>query len=96
MATVTLSDGRTLSLRPMYISDKAKIVAVQERDEEAQQLDILTEMASLIEPAVTAKSWEGSLLDMTEMQLLHLAREWARLTDEDALPPGPGAGSETT
>ena len=96
MATVTLSDGRTLELRPMYISEKLAIVKLQEQDDEQPYIDIIVSMSKLIEPAVTAKSWDGPLLDMTELQLLKLARSWSMLTEEDAIPPALGTDSETT
>ncbi len=95
MATVTLSDGRTLELRPMYISEKVRIIKLQEQDEEGTLLDMVVGVADLIEPAVESKSWEGALLDMTEMQLLGLAREWTVITEDDALPPESAPSSPT-
>ena len=95
MGTVTLSDGRTVDLRPMYISEKLAIVKWQESDEESTYLDVVQGMAAIIEPAVISKSWEGSFLDMTERQMLTLARDWAKVTEDDALPPESAPDSET-
>ena len=95
MAQVTLSDGRTLELRPMYISEKLKLVKMEEDDSEERYLDVVTAVAAIIEPAVVSKSWEGSLLDMTDRQMLTLTREWSSVTEDDALPPENAPDSET-
>ncbi len=100
MARITLSDGRWLDMRPMYISDKVRILKVQERDEadtvtEAEYFDLVIEMVGVIEPGVTAKSWDGPITDITDTQLVTIARDWASMTEDDALPPESGTDSET-
>ena len=95
MARITLSDGRWLDMRPMYISDKVRIVKLQERDETDDYLDQVIEMAKIIEPGVGAKSWDGPVTDITDTQLVTIARDWAGITDEDALPEASAPDSET-
>ena len=95
MATVTLSDGRTLSLRPMYIREKRAIIDLQEATtDESPILDYTEALGAVIEPAVS--DFDGSIYDMTEMQLLQLINQWSTVTEDDAIPPENGTGSETT
>jgi len=96
MATITLSDGRTLDLRPMYISEKIRIVALNDKtDDDSPMLDYVQELGSIIEPAIDPESWTGSVYDMTEMQLITLSVEWRTITDEDALPEASAPDSVT-
>ncbi len=96
MATVTLSDGRTLELRPMYIAEKIRIIKLQDDDDkETTLLEAVVRIADIIEPAVKSKDWDGTLLDMTELDLYGLARSWASVTEDDALPPESAPSSPT-
>lgn len=90
MPRVTLSDGRWLELRPMWISDKLALVDLEA---DTAPLERLRCYGAIIEPAVESRSWDGSLLDMSEEQLLLLLRDWARGTQEEALPPETGTPS---
>ena len=96
MATVTLSDGRTLTLRPMYISEKVKFIALSEKtNDETPLLDYMQGLGAIIEPAIDPESWTGSVYDMTELQLLALSAEWRTVTEDDALPPENAPDSAT-
>jgi hypothetical protein len=96
MARIDLPDGRSLELRPMYISDKLAIVALDAEDPPRAFLARMEAYAAILERAVTWRSWDGPLTDMTEQRLLAILREWAVLTEDDALPPASGTGSEMT
>ena len=95
MARVTLHDSRWVDLRPMWVSDKVAIVELDRDRDESALLDYMSRLAGILERGVLARSWEGSLLDMTEMALLGLVRDWAVITDQDALPEANGTSSGT-
>lgn len=97
MPRVTLSDGRTVDLRPMYISDELAIVDIADRefDGPRPRIDLLRAYAAVVEAAVTGRSWSGSFLEMSERDLTYLFGEWRRLSDEDAVPPAVGTPSPT-
>ena len=94
MARITLNDGRWLDMRPMYISDKVRIVKLQERDDAATEsesyLDLVVEMAAVLEPGILETSWDGPITDITETQLTLIARDWASMTEDDAVAPEHG------
>jgi hypothetical protein len=93
---IDLPDGRALDLRPMYISDKRRLVDFETGSEGLRVLDLMEGYIAILEPAVLWKSWDGPLTDMTEIRLLNIVREWAVVTEDDALPPASGTDSETT
>ncbi len=92
---IDLPDGRWVELRPMYLSDKNRILELEKREEEARYLDMLNEYAAILRPAVTATSWDGDIADMPEIQLLRLIPEWGNKTAEDILPEASGTSSAT-
>lgn len=89
MAVVDLPDGRSVTLRPQWLSEKNAIIALAERVEadEGRVIDLLNGYADVIRPAVESTSWGGDVTDMPETRLLWLLGEWARVTEEDAVPP---------
>jgi len=97
MPRVTLADGRTVELRPMYISDELAIVDIGERefDGPRRRLDQVTAYAALLEAAVLERSWSGPFLDISEPDLGYLFGEWRRLSDEAVVPPVDGTPSPT-
>lgn len=97
MAVYTLSDGRTITLRQQYLSDKVRIVDLAEAlPEDPTPLQQLRAIADAIRPAVEGTSWDGDILDMTDADLLQLLAEWSRRTEEAAVPPVSGTSGETS
>lgn len=92
---VALADGRWLDLRPMYISELKAVIAWQERDEQGTFIEQVDEIVALIEPAVRARSWDGSFEDMSPDELFKLIGRWRTVTEDDALPPENGTDSAT-
>jgi hypothetical protein len=95
MPRIDLPDSRWLELtRPMYISDKQKIVDLEALD--GTLLDRMNGYAEILGPAIGAKSWTGSITDMTELRLLNVLAEWAQFTEESVAPKAGGSPSKTT
>ena len=92
---ITLLDGRALDLRPMWITEIEAVISWQERDEAGTFIDQVREIVATIESAVTWQSWDGSLKQMSPEALFGLINQWRAITEDDALPPGSGADSET-
>lgn len=98
MARIDLPDGRWVDLRPQWLSEKNRILALADEVEaaEGRYIDLVNGYAGILRPAVTALSWDGDVADMPEGRLLWLLAEWARVTEDDALPPASGATGATT
>lgn len=98
MARIDLPDGRWVDLRPQYLSDKNAIIALNERIEgdNGRYIDLVNGYADILRPAVLATSWGGDIAEMPERRLLVLLADWARLTEEDAVPPASGTSGETS
>lgn len=98
MPRVTLSDGRWLELRPIYVSDRLAVIDLQAEVEANPDrsfvVDYLKALAAIVEGGTTAKSWDGSLLEMPEPELLTLMSKWRKASEDDAVPPASGTPSE--
>jgi hypothetical protein len=97
MPRVTLSDGRSMEMRPIYVSDRLAIIELNERRQDSSapitDIEYLKALAAIAEPAVIEKSWPGSLLEMPELELLALMFKWRKASEDDAVPPVSGASS---
>lgn len=91
MPRITLSDGRWVELRSMWISDKLRLIDLAAM--QTTPIERLRTYAEVMEPAVREKSWDGSLLDMSEQQFLTALRDWGQAAEDDALPPASGRSS---
>lgn len=97
MARIDLPDGRWVDVRPQYLSDVNRLVELGKRsdDPDFTVLDLINGYADIIRPAVLALSWDGDVTDMPEPRLAWLIRQWAVVTEDDALPPDSGTGGAT-
>ncbi len=105
MIRLTLADGRWLDLRPIYISDRLTMVELGERVNSGgiAGLEYLSDLAALVSAAIVEKSWEGSVLQMSQPALLQLVNQWMEATEAEAVPlassgpsdsPSPASDSE--
>lgn len=90
---VTLSDGRWLEMRPIWVSDRLAIIDLNRRVKKMQAIDYLAEMAALVDRATEARSWDGTAGDMPEGHLLRIVTDWNKVSEDDAVPPVFGATS---
>lgn len=96
MSVYTLPDGRTITLRQQYLSDKVRLVSMaDDLPEDPTALQQLEAIAAVIRPAVEATSWGGDVLDMTDADLLQLLSDWSRSAEESAVPPASGTSFAT-
>lgn len=96
MPRIDLPDGRWVELRPQYLSEKNRILELPAKVAEGRLIDLLNGYADIIRPAVLALSWEGDITDMPELRLVELIRQWARITEDDAVPPASGTTGKPT
>lgn len=95
MERIDLPRGRWLRFdRPMYLSDKRAFRALAAA-EDMDYLDMMAGYVGIIEPAVAERSWAGPFDQLTEDELLSVARAWGQQTEDAAVPPATGTSSET-
>ena len=88
MAKIALDDGRSVEMRvPAYVSEKARIVEWEKRQEDTGALDLFLALADILRPAVLSTSWGGDVADTNELQMVHLIRDWMLATEDEVVGP---------
>lgn len=77
--SITLEDGRTLSLRPIRGND---LVAMSGND--------VGDLLARIKAGVIEQSWEGDILEEEWDVLRHVIRNWRLGTENQAVPQPSG------
>lgn len=93
MPRVTLSDGRWLDMRPIYISERRQFIELSRTAKNDAFVDYLEALVALVAPAVGGRSWDGPIDALTTKQLMTIVAEWHRLSEDDAVPPATGTPS---
>jgi hypothetical protein len=86
MATFTISDGRTITLRTMLVDDDVAIDRLRQHEDGGDDFSLIRGIRDLIDEATESASWTGGAGRLTRMQMFRLLRDWTQAADEDAVP----------